>query len=64
MHDFDFRYGKTGHLKGRGPRGLVALAMFLIACAVGSSTIRSGGTMLMAFAWDHLPKFVRQYLPP
>jgi hypothetical protein len=40
-HDFEFQLGRNRALRGRGWRGLIALGLLLITCALGSIWIAS-----------------------
>jgi hypothetical protein len=40
-HDFEFQLGRNRALRGRGWRGLIALGLLLITCAIGSIWIAS-----------------------
>lgn len=49
QHDFDFSFGHNKYLRGRGYRGLIALAIVITAAAV--MALAANTLALNGFSW-------------
>lgn len=54
--DFDFQFGRRGHLRGYGLRGLVALGLVLLAAVIIALPATTTTTIAIGTVWSYLER--------